>query len=75
MFNKIRNELMVQDDEPLTGHVEADETLIGGKTRNSERRKREALGWDRKRYDNEKETMVFAAVERERPRAGDDHPK
>jgi len=64
MFNKIRNHLMVQDDEPLTGEVEADETLIGGKMRNSERRKREALGWDKKRYDNEKKTLVFAAVER-----------
>jgi transposase len=66
MFNKIRNDLMTQDGaEPLSGEVEADETLIGGKMRNSERRKREALGWDRKRYDNEKKTMVFAAVERD----------
>jgi transposase-like protein len=33
--------------------------------RNADRRKREALGWDRKRYDNEKKkTMVFGAVER-----------
>ena len=65
MFNKIRNHLMTQDDEPLSGAVEADETLIGPRTmRNSERRKREALGWDRKRYDNERKTMVFAAVER-----------
>jgi transposase-like protein len=65
MFNLIRNELMADDGGPLTGEVEADETLIGGKMRNSERRKREALGWDRKRYDNEKKTMVFAAVERD----------
>lgn len=65
MFNKIRNHLMAQDDDaPLSGAVEADETLVGGKMRNSERRKRDALGWDRKRYDNEKKTMVFAAVER-----------
>jgi len=59
MFNKIRMYLMADDGAPLTGEVEADETLIGGKMRNSERRKREALGWDRKRYDNEKKTMVF----------------
>jgi transposase-like protein len=59
MFNLIRNELMSQDDGPLSGEVEADETLYGGRMRNSERRKREALGWDRKRYDNEKKTMVF----------------
>src|SRR2546423_7887086 len=62
MFNKIRNYLMADDGELLTGAVEADETLIGGKMRNSERRKREALGWDKKRYENEKKTMVFAAV-------------
>jgi transposase-like protein len=64
MFNKIRNYLMTDDGQPLTGEVEADETLIGGRTRNSHRREREALGWDRKRYDNERKTMVFAAVER-----------
>jgi transposase len=33
MFNKIRNELMVQDGTPLSGEVEADETFIGGKPR------------------------------------------
>ncbi len=64
MFNLIRNHLMAQDDAPLSGEVEADETLYGGKPRNSDRRKREALGWDRKMYDMEKKTMVFAAVER-----------
>ena len=65
MFNLIRNKLMADDGEPLTGAVEADETLIGGKMRNSHRREREKLGWDRKRYDNERKTMVFAVVERE----------
>jgi hypothetical protein len=39
MFNLIRNELMTQNgDGPLSGSVEADETWIGGKMRNSERR-------------------------------------
>jgi transposase-like protein len=66
MFNLIRNQLMADDDSgPLSGHVEADETLIGGQTRNSHRREREALGWDRKRYDNERKDLVFAAVERD----------
>jgi transposase-like protein len=65
MFNLIRNQLMADNGAPLRGEVEADETLLGGKMRNSDRRKREALGWDRKRYDNEKKTMVFAAVERD----------
>jgi transposase-like protein len=66
MFNLIRNEVMDESgDSLLSGEVEADETLIGGKMRNPDRRKREALGWDRKRYDNEvKKTMVFGAVER-----------
>jgi transposase-like protein len=64
MLRLIRTELMAQDDNALSGQVEADETLVGGKMRNSERREREALGWDRKRYDNEKKTMVFGAVER-----------
>jgi transposase len=66
MFNKIRNYLMVEGDgsPPLAGEVEVDETLLGGKIRNAQRREREALGWDRKRYDNERKTIVFAAVER-----------
>jgi transposase len=64
MFNLIRNQLMADDGTPLSGDVEADETLYGGKMRNPDRRKREQLGWDRKRYDNEKKTMIFGAVER-----------
>jgi transposase len=65
MFNKIRNHLMADDGEPLSGSVEVDETFIGGRMRNSHRREREALGWDRKRYDNERKTIVLAAVERD----------
>lgn len=66
MFNKIRNHLMDESgDSLLSGDVEADETLVGGKMRNKDRRERERLGWDRKRYDNErKKIMVFGAVER-----------
>lgn len=65
MLNRIRTVLMEQDAEPLDGEVEADETLVGGKTtRNADRRERAALGWDRKRYDNERKTIVFAAVQR-----------
>ena len=33
MFNMIRNHLMADDGEPLSGHVEVDETLVGGKIR------------------------------------------
>ena len=38
MFNLIRNQLMADDDEPLSGEVEVDETFVGGKTRESDRR-------------------------------------
>src|SRR5215218_2543571 len=33
MFNRIRNELMTDDGEPLSGEVEADETSWGGRPR------------------------------------------
>ena len=36
MLNKIRNQLMTQDDEPLSGEVEVDETYFGGKPRASD---------------------------------------
>ena len=39
MLNLIRNELMAQDDEPLFGDVEVDETAGGGKTRASDSRR------------------------------------
>src|SRR5437868_3254573 len=40
MFNLIRNQLMSDDDEgPLSGHVEVDETWHGGKMRQGDRRK------------------------------------
>jgi transposase-like protein len=65
MLNRIRTVLMEQENEQLSGEVEADETLVGGKTtRHGDRRKREALGWDRKSYDNERKTLVFAAAQR-----------
>src|SRR2546423_35654 len=38
MLNKVRNELMVQNAAPLAGEVEADETFVGGKLRESDRR-------------------------------------
>jgi transposase-like protein len=66
MLRLIRTELMAQDDDPpLSGAVEADETFVGGKMRNADRRKRDALGWDKKRYDYERKTVVFGAVERQ----------
>jgi transposase-like protein len=45
MFNLIRTRLMAQDYQgPLSGEVEADETWIGGKLRESDRRKAKAEG-------------------------------
>jgi transposase-like protein len=65
MFNLIRNRLMTQDYQgPLSGEVEADETFVGGKPRQSYRNEMARLGrpmqtahWDRK-------AVVFGAVER-----------
>jgi transposase len=65
MFNLIRNKLMVQDYQgPLSGEVEADETFVGGKPRQSFRNEMARQGvpmqtahWDRK-------AVVFGAVER-----------
>ncbi len=58
MFNLIRNQLMEQEDEPLSGDVEVDETRYGGKPRAYETRHN--LGRIRKTY----KPTVWGAVER-----------
>jgi transposase len=58
MFNRIRNQLMVQDMEPLSGDVEVDETAWGGKPRAYVTRSN--LGRITKTY----KPTVWAAVER-----------
>jgi transposase len=67
MFTLIRNELMTRDDAPLSGTVEADETYVGGKLRNSDRKglpeHRERSVEAHKRA-NAKKTPVFGMVER-----------
>jgi len=63
MFNKIRNELMEQDDEPLSGKVELDETFIGGKPRLAEKRRIAREHHPRYR-DMTRKAVVFGAVER-----------
>jgi len=65
MFNKIRTQLMADNGGVLTGEVEVDETMLGGKIRNDARRRRDAMGWSPKRWDDETKTKVFAAVERD----------
>jgi len=65
MFNKIRNVLMAQDAEPLSGSVEVDETFVGGKPRESYRREVARKGWNMQTAYWDRKAMVFAAVERE----------
>ena len=63
MFNLIRNELMDESgDEKLSGDVEADETLYGGKRRGHpahRKGRRDAGTWTK-----ENKITIFAAVER-----------
>jgi transposase len=65
MFTLIRNKLMAQDDEPLTGHVEIDEASVDGKPRikHSMRTDPEARSKAQKLRERSRAT-VFAAVER-----------
>jgi transposase len=58
MFNLIRNKIMVEDDDKLSGHVEADEASVDGKPRVHLTR-REAM-----RLRERSRASVFAAVER-----------
>ena len=65
IFNKIRNELMTQADaEPLSGEVEADETFVGGKPRESYRREVARKGWNMQTAYWDRKAVVFGAVER-----------
>jgi transposase-like protein len=65
MFNLIRNRLMAQDDiGPLSGEVEADETFVGGKPRESYRREVAARGWKMQTAHWDRKAIVFGAVER-----------
>lgn len=68
IFTKIRNQLMTQDDTPLSGRVEMDETYMGGKPRLADKakfaqdpagRQSAALKWS-----HEKKVPVFGMVER-----------
>lgn len=65
MLNKIRNVLMTQDGEPpLSGEVEADETFMGGKLRETERRQRRAARAENRALPLSERPVVFGAVER-----------
>src|SRR5215217_2187737 len=67
MANLIRNELMVQDGEPLDGEVEVDETYIGGRRRGV--RGRPATGDPKKnRRPQEESCTRYSATQRPRSR-------
>src|SRR5260221_1325483 len=58
MFNRIRNELMVDDQEPLTGEVEVDETGVHGRPPGPKMKKKDAAQW------RERQVSVLGMVER-----------
>jgi transposase len=60
MLNRIRTELMRQDDEPLSGDVEVDETAGGGRVRASDT----ARGKAYVRAKVSRRPTIWAAVER-----------
>ncbi|HEY3758453.1 MAG TPA: IS1595 family transposase [Solirubrobacteraceae bacterium] len=67
MLNKIRNELMIDDGEPLRGDIEADETSVDGKPKRKQG-ERLALSPEKRReaakLRERSRATVFAAVER-----------
>lgn len=65
MYNLIRGELMTQDETPLVGEVEADETYVGGRPRLKDiphRKDGSVAKGKGPKFD--KKQMVFGAVER-----------
>jgi transposase len=64
MLRLIRTELMAQDNAPLSGEVEADETFVGGKLREGERRKLRAQGIQNRGPASKPRVVVMGIVER-----------
>jgi transposase len=64
MFRLIRLDLMEQDETPLSGEVEMDETFVGRKPRQSDIAKRKKFGWNAQTDYWERKAVVFGAVER-----------
>ncbi len=65
MFTLIRNKLMAQDDDPLTGSVEVDETSVDGKPRKHHRLSQDPLARHKAmKLAERSRATVFAAVER-----------
>jgi transposase-like protein len=59
MLNRVRNVLMEQDGQPLSGEVEADETYVGGRGR-----KAQGVKSGRSTIGDKSKTPVFGIVER-----------
>jgi transposase len=67
MFNLIRNKLMVEDDKPLSGQVEIDETSVDGKPRKFQGLPRGSASKnisDAMKLAERRRATVYAAVER-----------
>jgi transposase-like protein len=69
MCKLIREDLMEQDDGPLSGDVEMDETYVGGKLRQSDKVRMQGMNPTQRRQEalrlaREKKTTVFGMVER-----------
>src|SRR5215210_6127671 len=65
MANLIRNQLMDQeDDAPLSGEVEADETFVGGRPKASQTARARRESPTGRGYARPHKTAVFGAVER-----------
>jgi transposase len=64
MLNRVRDELMRQDDAQLSGEVEADEAYIGGQIHEGERRRLRAQGMGNRGPATKTRDVIFAAVER-----------
>src|SRR5579871_83765 len=67
MLNRVRDELMRQDDEPpLTGEVEVDSAYVGGQLHHGEKlrlMRENPEGWNRGAATKDR-AMIFAGVER-----------
>ncbi|MGZ4689065.1 MAG: IS1595 family transposase [Acidimicrobiia bacterium] len=64
MMNLIRNELMDQDDDQLSGEVEMDETYVGGKPRLKDRVRNPDGSIKKGPSTKKRKATVFGAVER-----------
>src|SRR5436190_9380554 len=64
MLNKVRNELMRQDDDQLSGQVEVDSAYVGGQLHEGERSRLRAEGRSNQGPATKDRAIIFAAVER-----------